>query len=125
MVVVIIVGILAAVAVPKMGATRKRAIAAEALAGCSAIKRHLDVLGVEGVVDSSLEGKIAVTLDNSAFSGDLAGTYFSVECYELTTVNDINDWLITVTGDDSTAGDAAKGIVVTLKADGTQSITFK
>lgn len=121
MVVVIIIGILAAVAVPKISANRKRAIASEAEAGCGVIRHHLAIMDVAGA--EVVSGPVSA-LDNDYFSAELVGTYFSKECYELN-FTDPNDWVITVTGDDTTISDsAAAGIVVTHTAAGVNTITF-
>jgi type IV pilus assembly protein PilA len=122
MVVIIIVGILAAVAVPLMSAMRKHAIVSEAYAGCSAIVRHIQIMQTEGKEIPT--GVTAVpSVENGIMSADLAGTFFSPECYTLNYTSP-TDWEIVVDGSQTTIANslAAEGIKVTLTVSGERTV---
>ncbi len=121
MVVVIIVGILSAVAVPIMSSNKKRAMASEALAGCSVIKRHLDLCEIEGNFPAKQNFKKITLLDNGFFSAELVGTYFVPENYSLKVAKN-SSWSVKVIGSKKTPAD---GIAVIFNSDGTRSITLK
>lgn len=119
MVVVVVVGILAAVAVPKMVGCAKRAMASEAIAGCAVIKRHLETEDVSGGVTAGTFDPVT-TLDNDVFSADLGGTFFSSADYKLV-VNSATDWTITVKG---ATGSKVDGVTVTMAAGGSPIVSF-
>jgi prepilin-type N-terminal cleavage/methylation domain-containing protein len=121
MVVVIIVGILAAVSLPFYSTYRGRAACSEALAACGMIRLNLKILEVAGSLPAA--GTYDVdSIENGMMSGDLEGTYFSKECYELTFVS-ADDWTITATGRDSTTGsDLITDYTVTVTSDGSRTI---
>ena len=97
-VVVIIIGILAAVAVPIMSGTQVRAICSEAVSGMGAIRTAIKEYVAAG--GDSTFGNInynGCALTYSGFKNilqflnpsDLTGTYFDSTCYKLTLVGDI------------------------------------
>lgn len=94
MVVVIIVGILAAVAVPKMAANRSKSQSTEAIAACGSIKTAVSLFFVEkGAAPADIAAlKTAKYLE----SDDLGGTYYQDGNYALTSCTGANDMVITV-----------------------------
>jgi prepilin-type N-terminal cleavage/methylation domain-containing protein len=80
MVVAVIVAILAAVAIPLMSGNRKKAVATEGQAGCSAINTSVRVyLAENGTLPASglsnVTGVVAGDLDGSYFSGTTFSSY--------------------------------------------------
>jgi prepilin-type N-terminal cleavage/methylation domain-containing protein len=124
MMVVIIVGILAAVALPLYSNFRKQAACSEAVTACGTIRLNLKVLKVEDLLPAA--GTYAVeSIENGMMSGDLQGTFFSKECYELTFASE-NDWTITADGSKTTTGsDLVADYLVTVSSDGTSTTTKK
>ena len=84
-VVIIIIGILAAVAMPMFGNMKARAVATEAVMGASAMKRVAKIhsIGYSGTIEINLNGPSYTPADVSASinPSDFEGTYFSKECY--------------------------------------------
>jgi len=124
MIVVVIVGILAAVAIPIYRGYVKRAIASEATAALGTVRTTLRVIkaltrAYDGVVGAG--GDITDGADVDAVlgieAGDLDGTYFDHVDYEITNVDDAS-FLLTCTGISSSGvgsheGDA-DGITITM-----------
>jgi general secretion pathway protein G len=82
MVVVIIVGILAAVAVPLMSANRDKAIASEAVAAVGSVNTAARLYFVEQGVNATAIGNL--TGSGHFNNADLDGTYFANNGYTLT-----------------------------------------
>jgi type IV pilus assembly protein PilA len=124
MVVILIVGILAAVAIPLMQGRIDKAKWSEANATAGTIRTAIRAYAAETSVGTAqkLEGKDlsdAATQAALGFSSsDLAGTYFDPGCYTITTVSSSGIATITVSGDASSKTDAPTGSYV-LNADGT------
>ena len=122
MVVAIVVAILAAVALPLMSTNRKRAMAAEADAGCGAIRTALRVYYVDN--GAYPPGGQASTIPGVG-AADLDGAYFCTVDYTFTAGG--SNYTITATGNSpgSTAPKRADvdGMVVTLNQDGIFSRT--
>lgn len=86
MVVVIIVGILAAVAVPKMAANRTKAQATEGIAACGSLKTAIEMYILEkGSFPTDVAALTGADLISSA---DLDGTYYKNGSYSWTTTDD-------------------------------------
>lgn len=124
MVVILIVGILAAVAIPLMQGRIDKAKWSEANATAGTIRTAIRAYAAEtsiataqGLASNDLSD--ATTQAALGFSStDLAGTYFDPACYTITSVNANGIAVITVSGDDSSKTDAPTGTYV-LNADGT------
>ncbi|MBD3348566.1 MAG: prepilin-type N-terminal cleavage/methylation domain-containing protein [Candidatus Eisenbacteria bacterium] len=124
MIVVIIVGILAAVAIPMYQGATERAKASEAVAALGTIRGAMRVYYAEhGTYD--LPGDVVNTqvtapgvLDVS--DNDLLGRYFSSPCYTFSAEPDGTTFEIMCDGDDSTAPQASEvaGIVRRIDQDG-------
>ncbi len=99
MVVVLIVGILAAVAIPLMRGRIDSAKWSEGKAGAGTIANSLRAYSAEG---SDPNGMTAPS-DIGFADGDLDGTYFSDECYAFT-VEGSYSYTITVTAASATGG---------------------
>ncbi|OGW83953.1 MAG: hypothetical protein A2987_06330 [Omnitrophica bacterium RIFCSPLOWO2_01_FULL_45_10] len=88
LIVVIIVGILAAIVVPMMSSITKRAIASEAIAALGAILNaerayYLEYNSYATYGQLNSAGLLRIRGDNGIYgSSDLDGTYFSQECYK-------------------------------------------
>ena len=115
MVVILIVGILAAVAIPLMQGRIDKAKWSEANATAGTIRTAIRAYAAETSVDTA-DDLVGNTLDDGptqsalGFSGsDLDGTYFEAGCYTITAVNANGIATITVSGDDSTKTDAPEG----------------
>jgi type IV pilus assembly protein PilA len=115
MVVILIVGILAAVAIPLMQGRIDKAKWSEANATAGTIRTAIRAYAAETSV-ATAQALATKTLDDSATqaalgfsSTDLAGTYFDPGCYTITSVNGNGIATITVSGDDSSKTDAPSG----------------
>lgn len=100
MVVVLIVGILAAVAIPMMRGRIDSAKWTEAKAGCGSIATGIKVYAVDS-------NSFSTTLGDYVTPDDLDGTYFDDTSYTINSVSTEKDFKITVSGglnDDSPAG---------------------
>jgi len=131
MIVVVIVGILAAVALGLYRGYTRKAMASEAQAGLGTIATSLRVVFAEtsdytngGTLTDGME---AVDNVPGIDVGDLQGTYFDDDDYILTDIN-VGDFLLTCTGDsDSGQGTSignADGIEVTLNHLGDDTYDF-
>lgn len=101
MVVAVIVAILAAVAIPLMSGNKKRAVATEGQAGCSAIRTAIRVY----IADKGTT-VLPTTISNLAptvVASDLNGAYFSAAGYSFSGVDANGACIITATAD-TTAG---------------------
>jgi prepilin-type N-terminal cleavage/methylation domain-containing protein len=124
MIVVIIVGILAAVAIPMYQGATERAKASEAVAALGTIRGAMRVYYAEhgtyvisGVADGDQVTASGV-LDVS--DNDLLGRYFSTECYTFNGVPTAAAFSITCDGSASTASNASEvaSIVRTIDQNG-------
>ena len=124
MVVILIVGILAAVAIPLMQGRIDKAKWSEANATAGTIRTAIRAYAAETSIDTAqdLIGNDLSDATTQAALGfidsDLAGTYFDPACYTITDVSDSGIATITVSGDDSSKTDAPGGSYV-LNEDGT------
>ena len=124
MIVVIIVGILAAVAIPMYQGATERAKASEAVAALGTVRGAMRVYYAEHgtYVNANFVNGGAVTAGGilSVIDTDLAGRYFSTECYTFDGAPTPNTFSIECDGANSTAPYAsdANGIVVTIDQDG-------
>ena len=123
MVVILIVGILAAVALPLMQGRIDKAKWSEANAAAGSIRTAVRAYAAETSVTTA-KGLVGKTMDDSDTqtvlgfdSTDLDGTYFEPDCYTITAVNDSGIATITVSGDDSSKTGAPSGSYQ-LEADG-------
>jgi len=123
MVVILIVGILAAVAIPLMQGRIDKAKWSEANAAAGSIRTAIRAYAAESSITAAraLAGN---TLDDSDTqlalgfgSSDLDGTYFEADCYTITAVSTSAIATITVSGDDSSKTGAPSGSYQ-LEADG-------
>ena len=113
MVVILIVGVLAAAAVPLMRGRIDSSKWAEANAGAGAIRTAMRNYFVK--TGSTLTG----TLDDASLqqalefvSGDLSGTYFTEADYEIISVNGAGVAVITVTGSQGNAPSGSKTLAL-------------
>lgn len=131
LIVVIIVGILAAVAIPLYRGATKGAYGTEADAALGMIKsqiRSVQTATVAGDFSTlvtnypTLPVRVADVSELNLAAGDLLGTYFSSESYHITTLTNTT-FLIKAQGDSSTAGGAAAvaGLTRTMDQNGTQT----
>ena len=109
MVVILIVGILAAVAIPLMQGRIDKAKWSEANAAAGSIRTAIRAYAAETSITTA-QGLASNTLDDSdtqtalGFSStDLEGTYFTASDYEITSVNASGVAVITVTASKSNA----------------------
>lgn len=118
MVVILIVGILAAASIPMMRGRIESAKWAEAAAMAGTVKSAVRVVYAED--DDILTGSVSDNLDDLGFkTDDLTGTYFEAGDFKVSGDSPTNI-VVTVTGDG--AGKTPKG-TGTLAADGTWSIS--
>lgn len=124
MVVVIIVGILAAVAVPMYQVVPERSRATEGVSGLDSIKSAMRVYYAEhsSYAHASFVDGARVTVGGilSVTDGDLGGRYFSSECYTFDGAPGHSDFVIKCDGSTSAAPEAAdvSNIVVTIDETG-------
>ena len=123
MVVILIVGILAAVAIPLMQGRLDKAKWSEANAAAGSIRTAIRAYAAETSITAA-QALASKTLDDSDTqtalgfsSNDLDGTYFEADCYTITSVNANGIAVITVSGDDSSKSGAPSGSYQ-LEADG-------
>ena len=123
MVVILIVGILAAVAIPLMQGRIDKAKWSEANAAAGSIRTAIRAYAAETSI-ATAQTLVGNTMDDSdtqtalGFSStDLDGTYFEADCYTITAVNASGIATITVSGDDSSKTGAPSGSYQ-LEADG-------
>lgn len=129
MVVVIIVAILAAVALPLMSGNRRKAMSSEALAGAGTVLTTIRMIRAEndGVATGVETGAASALAGVSAT--DLDGNYFDTEDYAIDAA-DTDNIIISATGsaDSGIAGGKYEGqtdgIVVTLDEQGNNTFTF-
>jgi len=125
MIVVIIVGILAAVAIPMYQGATERAKASEAVAALGTIRGAMRVYyaehGTYAIAGVAVGDQVTDSGVLDVSDTDLLGRYFSTECYTFTTaVPDANSFEITCTGANSTAPNAGEvaGITRSINQDG-------
>jgi len=87
MVVCIIVAILAAVAVPMMGANKRRAYGSEAEAAMGMIRSALRTYAAENSAYPAAVGAWGTTNVLGISATDLNGTFFSSDCYTVAVTN--------------------------------------
>jgi prepilin-type N-terminal cleavage/methylation domain-containing protein len=123
MVVILIVGILAAVAIPLMQGRIDKAKWSEANATAGTIRTAIRAYAAETSI-ATAQALATKTMDDATTqaalgfsSTDLDGTYFEADCYTITSVNDSGIAVITVSGDDSSKTGAPSGSYQ-LEADG-------
>lgn len=114
MVVILIVGILAAVAIPLMQGRIDKAKWSEANATAGTIRTAIRAYAAETSIATAaaLSGNLAVAATQSAlgFSAtDLTGTYFEPACYTITSVDASGIATITVNSASSTKADKPTG----------------
>lgn len=124
MVVILIVGILAAVAIPLMQGRIDKAKWSEANAAAGTIRTAVRAYAAETSISTASTACTGKTCDDSDVqaalgfnSTDLDGTYFEADCYTITSVNSSGIAVITVSGDDSSKTGAPSGSYQ-LEADG-------
>jgi prepilin-type N-terminal cleavage/methylation domain-containing protein len=124
MVVILIVGILAAVAIPLMQGRIDKAKWSEANATAGTIRTAIRAYAAETSI-ATAQTLAGTTLDTAATqaalgftTNDLEGTYFEAPCYTITAVSAQGIATITVSGAASTKADAPTGTYV-LNANGT------
>lgn len=120
LVVIIIVGVLAAVAIPLMTANVNRAKASEALAGLGAIRTQMRLeLAEHGVYNTDVVVGNVVGNVPGFTAGDLDGRYFSDADYDITVIG-AAAFTAQATGvaAGGTSGDNMAGIVLTIDEDG-------
>jgi prepilin-type N-terminal cleavage/methylation domain-containing protein len=124
LIVMVVIGILATVAIPMYQLVPERSRATEADAGLGAIRSAMRVYyGEHGTyVNANLVDGAQVTVGGilSVTDSDLAGRYFSTECYTFDGAPTANTFSIECDGATSTAPYAseASGIVATIDQDG-------
>lgn len=126
MVVAVIVAILAAVAIPLMTGSRKRAMATEAEAGLGTMRTAMRAMYAQtGAYNKDLDGNAiaagsAATTIPGINSGDLDGKYFDDAAYTISAVG-ATTYTLTANGGNSTAPEHAdvSGVTITLDQDGT------
>lgn len=124
MVVILIVGILAAVAIPLMQGRIDKAKWSEACAAAGTIRTAVRAYAAETSISNASTVCTGNTCDDSdvqealGFSStDLDGTYFEADCYTITSVSSSGIAVITVSGDSSSKTGAPSGSYQ-LEADG-------
>jgi prepilin-type N-terminal cleavage/methylation domain-containing protein len=124
MVVILIVGILAAVAIPLMQGRIDKAKWSEANATAGTIRTAIRAYAAETNVSTAVSKLVGKALSDSATqallgfsSTDLDGTYFEAACYTITAINASGLATITVAAASSTKSGAPTGTYV-LGADG-------
>lgn len=127
MVVILIVGILAAVAIPLMQGRIDKAKWSEANAAAGTIRTAVRAYAAETSISNASTVCAGNTCDDSDVqaalgfnSTDLDGTYFEADCYEITSVNSSGVAVITVDGSASGKTGAPTDTYV-LAADGSWS----
>jgi len=124
MIVVIIVGILAAVAIPMYQGATERAKASEAVAALGTVRGAMRVYYAEHgtYVNAAFTDGAAVTAGSvlDVSDTDLLGRYFSTECYSFSGAPTANAFSIECDGGNSTATNAAEvdGIVRLINQNG-------
>ncbi len=115
MIVVIIVGILAAVAIPMYQGATERAKASEAVAALGTIRGAMRVYYAEhgtyvgtGVVPFAAGGLVTATGVLDVTDSDLLGRYFSTECYTFDAAPGAATFDIECDGGNSAASQAAE-----------------
>lgn len=114
MVVILIVAILAAVAIPIIGSRVNKAKWSEAKTACGTIATEIKVYAVDHNDLSSL-----IVADVISPTSDLDGTYFDNGDYSLTTISDEQNFTLTVLG--GTYNDSPQGSM-TMTVTGGQAI---
>lgn len=124
MVVILIVGILAAVAIPLMQGRIDKAKWSEANAAAGTIRTAVRAYAAETSVSNAQTVCVGKTCDTAAVqaalgfsSTDLDGTYFEPDCYTITAINASGIATITVAGASSSKTGAPSGSYQ-LEADG-------
>jgi len=124
MVVILIVGILAAVAIPLMQGRIDKAKWSEANAAAGTIRTAVRAYAAETSVSNAQTVCVGNTCDDATVqaalgfsSTDLDGTYFEPDCYEITAINASGIATITVAGASSSKTGAPSGSYQ-LEADG-------
>ncbi len=123
MVVILIVGILAAVAIPLMQGRIEKAKWSEANAAAGTIRTAVRAYAAETSIATAqgLATKVLSDTATQALLGfnttDLTGTYFEPACYTITSVNGDGIAVITVSSTPSTKADKPSG-TYTLALDG-------
>ncbi len=124
MIVVIVIGILAAVAIPMYQIVPERSRATEAVAGLDSIRSSLRVYYAEhgSYADANFIDGARVTVGGilGVKDTDLSGRYFSSECYTFQGDAGANSFVVECDGAASTAPEAAEAsnIVVTIDESG-------
>jgi type IV pilus assembly protein PilA len=115
MVVILIVGILAAVAIPLMQGRIDKAKWSEANATAGTIRTAIRAYAAETSVTTA-QGLVGKTLDDATTQAalgfsttDLDGTYFEPDCYTITAVNASGIATVTVSGAASSKSGAPSG----------------
>ena len=127
MIVVIIVGILAAVAIPMYQGATERAKASEAVAALGTIRGAMRVYYAEHgtYVNASFTDGAQVTNGNilDVSDTDLLGRYFSTECYTFNGIPTANAYSITCNGANSTASYASEVATIVRSIDQNGTVT--
>ena len=127
MIVVIIVGILAAVAIPMYQGATERAKASEAVAALGTIRGAMRVYFAEHgtYVNASFTDGAQVTNGNvlDVSDTDLLGRYFSTECYTFDGVPTANAYSIECNGASSTAPYASEVATIVRSIDQNGTVT--
>ena len=130
LIVVIIVGILAAVAIPLYRGATESAYGSEADAALGTIRSSFRTVQSQAVAGdfstlttkytASLDLKVADVSELNLNSGDLAGRYFDSDSYSITTLT-TTAYLVKAIGDSSGTSnkDAVAGLTRTIDQDGT------
>ena len=130
LIVVIIVGILAAVAIPLYRGATESAYGSEADAALGTIRSSFRTVQSQAVAGdfstlttkytASLDLKVADVSELNLNSGDLAGRYFDSDSYRITTLT-TTAYLVKAIGDSSGTSnkDAVAGLTRTIDQDGT------
>jgi len=125
MIVVIVVGILATIAIPMYQMTAERSKATEAKAALGLVRDSMrEYLAEHGTyVDGSFSDGAQVTTGGilNIWTNDLAGRYFSAECYTFDGAPTANAFTIECDGGSSTAshGSEVSALVLTIDDEGT------
>lgn len=121
MIVVIVVGVLAAVAIPMYQLAAERSKATEAKAGLGAVRSAMRIYFAEHrtYVHASFIDDAAVTVGGilTLRSNDLEGRYFSTSCYTFDGAPDATSYTIECDGSASTAPVASEVSHMTLTID--------
>jgi len=127
MIVVIIVGVLAMVAIPMYQLVPERARATEAESGLGAVRSALRCYYAErgSYVNAAFTDGAQVTAGGvlSVTDDDLLGRYFSTECYTFNGAPTANTFSVECDGDNSTAPMATEAGGITRYIDQAGSIT--